>query len=478
MNELRWWRRRRPDKVTRAEWQTLHRRLIELTPREIAGARSLLRNAAGEDAHAAFRLALLLLAEMPETIVLRDLAASWALLAAHGPGRRGQRSSDAARLLVDLHLHDLGRYRRARGGGRPGPGARMAALRQVAIARAYADIATPALALYRPDLDAAQQADAPSEAAAAETDSPTPPVRWDVPTKKVIRADALPGGQRFDDRQMTKEFTSLLGELPLKGRVADPDAFVDALTASFPWMADALAGLRDDLRLRAFAGQPWLWFRPLLLVGPPGTGKTLLARQLFHRAGVGADLIRAGGASDNRHLQGTARGWSGAQPCGALRAVQRHGCGNPGIVVDEVDKAGGSDRNGRLHDTLLSLLEPVSARAYYDDCLCVELDLSSVCWVLTANTTAGLPAPLRSRLTIVDVPAPDGSAFDAILADLLGEVAGELGLRRATLPPLDPALRQALRADLDRHGDVRRVRRGLTRALARAAARTPRPVDA
>ena len=478
MREIEWWRRRRPEQLTRSEWQLLHRRLVDITPRELGGATGLLRAAVAEDHQAAFRLALLLLSERPKTTVLRDLAASWALLAAHAPGLHGSRGGDAADVLVELHLNDLTEYRQKRRNRSAAPGERAAALRQATIAARYVDRAAPALARYRDDLREAQEADAPADTEPAEPAPDAGAMTWDVPTKRVILADALPGGHRFEDKRLIEEFKPLLGELPLAGRVTDPDAFVDTLVGSFPWMADALAPMRDDLRLRTYAGLPWLHVRPLLLVGPPGSGKTILARRLFAQAGVGCDLLSAGGASDNRHLQGTARGWAGAQPCGAVRAVQRHACANPGLIVDEVDKAGGSARNGRLHDTLLAMLEPASARKFYDDCLCVELDLSSVNWVMTANTTAGLAAPLKSRLTIVEVPAPAGRDLDAVMADLIGDVAAELGVRRAALPTLDPSLRQALQTDLDRHGDVRRVQRGLKRALAQAAGQTRRPVDA
>jgi hypothetical protein len=159
-------------------------------------------------------------------------------------------------------------------------------------------------------------------------------------------------------------------------------------------------------------------------------------------------------------------------------AIRRHGCANPVVILDELDKSGGSDQSGRVEDALLAMTERVSAQRYYDECLNVELDLSAVNWIATANDLDRLPAMLKSRLTVIDAPAPDGRHLEVILAQIAADTAAELGTRPETLPALDAATVAALRADLDRFGDVRRVARAYRRAVAIAVRCRPRPVDA
>src|SRR5690606_4634128 len=127
-------------------------------------------------------------------------------------------------------------------------------------------------------------------------------------------------------------------------------------------------------------------------------------------------------SGDNRDLQGTARAWSTAEPSAALRAIKDGGIANPLILVDEIEKAGASRHNGRIVDTLLSLLEAETARAWYDECLCVAADLTAINWIVTANTLAGIPEPLRNRLTIVQVGHPGAADFNAILGGIRQEI--------------------------------------------------------
>ncbi|MBF0373570.1 MAG: AAA family ATPase, partial [Alphaproteobacteria bacterium] len=261
-------------------------------------------------------------------------------------------------------------------------------------------------------------------------------------------------------------YGDLTRPLPLVGGDVDPEAFHAAMLAEFPNMTDAIARITDDLRLRRGAGVPWARFRPLLLVGPAGIGKTRFAKRVARLLGSGYGEVPAGGASDNRMLAGTARGWSTAQPALPLLIMHRSQTANPVILVDEIDKAGGSERNGDLRATLLGLLEMETARAWSDEALLAPCDLSQISWILTANRAEPIAGPLLGRMAVITVRRPPASAFDTILHAILRDLAAELAVEPSMLPELDEQSVEALRTAFVKGTPVRLLKAAVTRALA------------
>lgn len=265
------------------------------------------------------------------------------------------------------------------------------------------------------------------------------------------------------------DYKTLTNPLPLVGGDRDPDAIVQTLKNEFPWMSSAIERIADDLALCFLNPEPWIRVRPLLLVGPPGSGKSRFARRLAELLGTGYRMIGAAGSSDNRDLEGTARGWSNHEPSAVLRLMKSAQTANPIILVDEIDKTGGGPRNGDIRRTLLGMIEPETSRRWYDECLQCHADLSAVSWIMTANEIAPISRPLRSRLAITHVGLPGPDALDAILTGMRVDLAAEVGIAADLLPPLDEHARRALQNALSTGRSLRRIKTALARALAATA---------
>src|SRR6185437_5434082 len=147
-----------------------------------------------------------------------------------------------------------------------------------------------------------------------------------IPTLQVISEIGFP---ETEENSIVGAYEALTKPLPLHGGRIDPESLRTALSLEFPHIVEGARRIADDLKLLRHAGVPWARFRPLILVGPPGTGKTRFARRVARLLGTGHGVLGAGGVSDNRLLEGTARGWRGAQPCWPLLMMRQSNTANP-----------------------------------------------------------------------------------------------------------------------------------------------------
>ena len=224
-----------------------------------------------------------------------------------------------------------------------------------------------------------------------------------------------------------------------------------------PWAAPLVTDIERQLLAQIALGRPWARIDPLLLVAEAGAGKTWFARRLGEALGLPTALVELGNTTDDRLLSGTPRGWSNAQPSWPLMVIANTRCPNPLLVLDEVDKAGGSDRNGMPHRALLSLLEPASARAWHDQCLLGDCDLSQVNWIGCANSLGPIPAPLLSRFRVVKVPPPKPEDFAPMLASIVASLAVEWDVSASMLPDLPPRALRLLRERFLRQPSIRQL---------------------
>ena len=211
----------------------------------------------------------------------------------------------------------------------------------------------------------------------------------------------------------------------------------------------------------------------LALVGPPGVGKTSLGESVAHALGREFVRVALGGVHDEAELRGHRRTYVGSRPGRVVRALTEAGTMNPVVLLDEVDKLG-NDWRGDPSAALLEVLDPAQNHTFRDHYLELDLDLSDVLFLATANVLDTIPGPLLDRLEIIRLDGYTEDEKVAIARDhLLARQLERNGLTADEVQVTDDALR-AVVVDHTREAGVRHLEREVGKLLRKTALRIVR----
>lgn len=206
----------------------------------------------------------------------------------------------------------------------------------------------------------------------------------------------------------------------------------------------------------------------MVLAGPPGVGKTSLGESVARALGRKFVRVALGGVRDEAEIRGHRRTYVGALPGRIVRAIGEAGSMNPVVLLDEIDKVG-SDYRGDPAAALLEVLDPAQNHTFRDHYLDLDLDLSDVLFLATANVVENIPSALLDRMELVTI---DGYTEDdkvAIARDyLLPRQAERAALTADEASVSDGALRE-IAANYTREPGVRQFERLLAKLLRKAA---------
>ena len=269
------------------------------------------------------------------------------------------------------------------------------------------------------------------------------------------------------------EWSHLAEPLPLQA-FRDEDgslsfAGIEALRLDSPWMGPVLDLVERRLWLLRSVGRDWTSLPAILIHGPSGIGKSYFARRLAKALGLGFAETSLAGSTDNREMEGTARGWTNARPSWPVCSIARLRTANPLLFVDEVDKVD-SSLNGDPLKTVLTMIDPETASCYPDKGLASVCDLSRTSWLLAANEVQLLGSALRDRVEVVTVTSPAPEHLGGIVENVISDLARSLDVERDRLPGLGDVGMRRIEDVYASHRSLRGVARHIQSEMSRVVA--------
>jgi ATP-dependent Lon protease len=294
--------------------------------------------------------------------------------------------------------------------------------------------------------------------------------------KELARLERM--GEQTGESSMIRTYLDWLIAVPWGKRSdehLDPVAARAVLDADHAGLEDVKDRVTEYLAVRKLRQDRGIEADPksgaiLTLIGPPGTGKTSIGESIARATGREFVRMSLGGVRDEAEIRGHRRTYIGALPGRLVRALRDAGTMNPVILLDEVDKVG-ADWRGDPSAALLEVLDPAQNHSFRDHYLDVELDLSQVMFLATANVADTIPGPLLDRMEVISF---DGYTSEEKLAIAKGYLwprqRDRNGLREDEVEISDEVLRTII-SEYTREAGVRSLERNLGTVLRKTATR-------
>jgi ATP-dependent Lon protease len=292
--------------------------------------------------------------------------------------------------------------------------------------------------------------------------------------KELARLERM--GEQTGESSMIRTYLDWLIAVPWSKRSEehlDPVAARAVLDADHAGLEDVKDRVTEYLAVRKLRQDRGIEADPksgaiLTLIGPPGTGKTSIGESIARATGREFVRMSLGGVRDEAEIRGHRRTYIGALPGRLVRALRDAGTMNPVILLDEVDKVG-ADWRGDPSAALLEVLDPAQNHSFRDHYLDVELDLSQVMFIATANVADTIPGPLLDRMEVIGF---DGYTSEEKLAIAKGYLwprqRDRNGLREDEVEISDEMLRTII-SEYTREAGVRNLERNLGTVLRKTA---------
>src|SRR4051794_25185035 len=285
-------------------------------------------------------------------------------------------------------------------------------------------------------------------------------------------------GESGGEASMIRTYLDWLISVPWKERSEDrlePVHTREVLDADHAGLEDvkdriveyvAVKKLREERGIRADKKSGAI----LTLIGPPGTGKTSIGESIARAMGREFVRMSLGGVRDEAEIRGHRRTYIGALPGRLVRALRDAGTMNPVILLDEVDKVG-ADWRGDPSAALLEVLDPAQNSTFRDHYLDVELDLSEVVFIATANQAETIPGPLLDRMEVIRFDGYTVAEKTAIARGYLWPRQRERNGLREDEVEISEELLRTIVAEYTREAGVRQLERELGTLLRKIATR-------
>ncbi len=294
-----------------------------------------------------------------------------------------------------------------------------------------------------------------------------PPDIKKIARKEMDRLSAIPPGS--PEHGVIRTYLDILCELPWAisttdhldiaraARILDEDHY------DLKKVKDRILEYLSVLKLKRDMKGPILCF-----VGPPGVGKTSLGQSIARALGRSFVRMSLGGMRDEAEIRGHRRTYIGAMPGRIIQNLRKAGTRNPVFMLDEIDKLG-TDFRGDPASALLEVLDPAQNNTFTDHYLDAPFDLSKILFIATGNIADTMPAPLRDRMELIELPGyTQQEKLFIALKHLLPRQIANHGLKRRQLTLPRETIEQLI-ANYTREAGVRNLDRELANLCRKAA---------